>query len=231
MITLRKSEDRGHFRQDWLETCHTFSFADYYDPRHMGFRSLRVVNEDRVQPGAGFPLHPHRDMEILTVVISGSLQHRDDHGGEAIIGPGEVQLISAGSGIRHSEANPSAEEPVHLLQIWILPDQSGLPPTYAMARLAEAESEGLICVAAPQGEGGALSLHQDARVYSGRLGAGGEHDYTLAPGRHAWVQVIAGDLSIDGQKLTAGDGAAVSELAKLELASDRGAGYLLFDLA
>ena len=231
MIVLRKSADRGHFRQDWLETYHTFSFADYYDPRRMGFRSLRVLNEDRIGPKAGFPLHPHRDMEILTVVISGRLQHRDDHGGEAVIGPGEVQLISAGRGIRHSEGNPSGDEPVHLLQIWILPDRSGLEPAYAMARLATSEDEGRVCIAAGAGQGGALVLHQDAKVYSGRLAAGSGATYPLAADRRAWVQVIAGDLSVDGRSLAAGDGAAISDLTTLDLDSRKGASYLLFDLA
>jgi quercetin 2,3-dioxygenase len=231
MITLRTSSERGHVKEAWLESFHTFSFASYYDPQQMGFRSLRVINEDWVQPGSGFPLHPHRDMEILTVVISGRLQHTDDHGGKAVIGPGEVQLISAGRGIRHSEENPATDEPVHLLQIWILPARSGLTPAYAMARVAADGSQGMTCLAAGEEGQGALLLHQDARVHAGRLSASGAEQYPLATHRHAWLQLISGDLSVNGTALATGDGAAVSGEGMLELGSRGGAYYLLFDLA
>ena len=231
MINVRKSSERGHVRDAWLESYHTFSFASYYDPQHMGFRSLRVINEDRVQPGAGFPLHPHRDMEILTVVLSGRLQHADDHGGEAIIGPGEVQLISAGRGIRHSESNPSATEPVHLLQIWLLPARPGLPPNYSMARIPAQQSEVLTCLAAGVEGEGALLLHQDAAVLAGRLQAAGAASYPLAAGRHAWLQLISGDLTVNGIALQTGDGAAASDEKELALSSRSGAHFLLFDMA
>jgi redox-sensitive bicupin YhaK (pirin superfamily) len=227
---LRESNERGHVRNDWLESRHTFSFGDYYDPRHMGFRCLRVINEDWIQPGAGFPLHPHRDMEILTVVLAGTLQHEDDHGGRAVIEAGEVQRISAGRGIRHSEANPSLDEPVHLLQIWILPERPGLEPSYEMGRLPAADQDGLACIAASGGGDAAVSLHQNTKIFAGRLEAGGRLDYTPGSNRHVWLQMTAGNLTLAQQAMKAGDGAAVSEEETLTIAAGSDARFLLFDL-
>jgi len=230
MIRFRESGERGQVRSDWLESHHTFSFGDYYDPRHMGFRCLRVINEDWIQPGAGFPLHPHRDMEILTVVLTGALQHDDDQGGRAVIEAGEVQRISAGRGIRHSEANPSLDEPVHLLQIWILPERPDLEPSYEIGQLPAAGHDGLVCIAAPEGRDAAVSLHQDARVFAGRLEAGGHLDYTPGANRHVWLQMTAGNLVLAQQAMEAGDGAAVSEEKTLTITTGSGARFLLFDL-
>lgn len=231
MIKVRKSGDRGHVRLDWLESYHTFSFDTYYDPEHMGFRSLRVINEDWVQAGAGFPLHPHRDMEILTFIVSGALQHEDDHGGRAVIRAGEVQRITAGRGIRHSEANPSPTDVVHLLQIWIFPDRQGLDPGYQTAPGTAAAGGKLRCVAAGDGRHAELSLHQDAAVFAGALEAGDRWQQPLDVGRHAWVQVITGTLEVNGTPLQAGDGAAVSEETRLDLQAGEAASFLLFDLA
>jgi redox-sensitive bicupin YhaK (pirin superfamily) len=231
MITQRRSADRGHVREEWLETFHTISFDTYYDPQQMGFRQLRVINEDRVAPGMGFPLHPHRDMEILTVVVSGVLRHQDDHGGEAMIGAGEIQRITAGRGILHSEVNPSATEAVHLLQIWIVPDRTGLDPGYQTAAPGPIKGDDLVCLASPPGRGGAVGIHQDVEVYGGRLPAGGEREHRLAPGRHGWLQLIAGELRLNGNHLAAGDGAAVSGEPGLRLIAGEPAHYLWFDLA
>ncbi len=231
MITLRRSGERGHVREEWLESFHTFSFDSYFDPRHMGFRQLRVINEDRVAPGMGFPLHPHRDMEILTVVVSGALRHQDDHGGEAIIGSGEIQRITAGRGIRHGEANPSATAEVHLLQIWILPAATGLDPSYETAAPGPFREDDLVCLASPPGRGGAVSIHQDVEVYGGRLPAGGKRSHRLGAGRHGWLQLIAGELRLEEDRLEAGDGAAVSDETEIRLTAGESAHYLWFDLA
>jgi len=234
MITVRKSEARGHFDHGWLDTRHTFSFAGYHDPEHMGFGPLRVVNEDRVQPGEGFGRHGHRDMEILSWVLEGALAHRDSTGGEGVLRPGEVQRMSAGTGVRHSEMNPSRDEPVHFLQIWILPDRTGHTPSYEQKAFPEAERRGrLRLVASPDGAEGSVTIHQDARMYAGLLAEGERTRHVLAPGRQAWVQVARGALALDGQPLEAGDGAAVTDEAALELIG-RGAApaeVLLFDLA
>ncbi|HEY6012636.1 MAG TPA: pirin family protein, partial [Candidatus Limnocylindrales bacterium] len=217
----------------WLDTRHTFSFADYHDEEHMGFRSLRVVNEDRVQPGEGFPTHGHRDMEILSYVLSGALAHRDSTGGSGVLRPGEVQRMSAGTGVRHSEFNGSRSEPVHFLQIWILPDRAGHAPSYEQRPFPDAERRNrLRLVASPGGEDGSLRIHADARVYASVL-AGESVRHALAPGRHAWVQVARGELTVNGRLLRAGDGAAVSDEPELVLAG-RGpadAEALLFDLS
>ncbi len=234
MITIRKAADRGHFDHGWLDTYHTFSFGDYVDPRHRGFRSLRVINEDRVKPGQGFPMHSHRDMEILTVILAGALEHRDSMGNGSVIRPGEVQRMSAGTGVTHSEHNPSPDEPVHLLQIWILPERRGLPPGYEQAAFPAARRRDRLCLlASPDGAEGSVRIHQDARLLTAVLapGAGVSHD--LAPGRHAWVQVARGQVRLDGTDLRAGDGAAVSDRPGLELQApgDEEAEILLFDLA
>ncbi len=234
MITIRKASERGHFDHGWLDTRHTFSFADYHDPAHMGFRALRVVNEDRVRPGEGFPTHGHRDMEILSYVLSGALAHRDSTGGQGVLRPGEVQRMSAGTGVRHSEFNGSRDAPVHFLQIWILPDRDGAAPSYEQRAFPEGERRGrLRLVASPDGAEGSLRIGTDARVHATLLGDGERVRHALAPGRHGWVQVARGALSVNGVALEAGDGAAVSDEAELVLAG-RGAELaeaLLFDLA
>lgn len=230
MIRLRKSSERGHADEGWLDSRHTFSFASYYDPEHMGFRTLRVINEDRVAPGGGFPLHPHRDMEILSVVLEGALEHGDSLGHREIIAAGRVQCITAGRGLQHSEANPSATEPVHFLQIWIEPGAPGLTPGYEIVRPTRVVN-GLTLLASPDGRAGSARIEQDALVFDGSFGAGVQLDYRLAAGRGAWVQIVSGELQLNGLTLTAGDGAAVEEIATLELeAGAAGTRYLLFDL-
>jgi len=232
MITVRRSGERGHFDHGWLDTRHTFSFADYRDPAHMGFRSLRVLNEDRVRPGQGFGTHGHRDMEILSYVLEGALSHEDSMGNGSTIRPGDVQRMSAGTGVRHSEANASATEPVHFLQIWILPDREGLAPGYEQKAFGDGEKrDRLRLVASPDGALGSLSIHQDARVYATLLGDGAQVRHRLSPGRHAWVQVVRGALDVGGLRLSAGDGAAVAGEAEVLLRGAGGAEALLFDLA
>jgi quercetin 2,3-dioxygenase len=234
MITVRRSEERGHFDHGWLDTRHTFSFADYHDPEHMGFRSLRVINEDRVLPGQGFDTHGHRDMEILSYVLSGTLSHRDSSGGGGALRPGEVQRMSAGTGIRHSEFNGSAEEPVHFLQIWLLPDRTGHRPSYEQRPFPAEERRGkLRLVASPDGAEGSTVVHQDARVWATLLADGQRVEQALAPGRHGWIQVARGEVEVNGTRLRAGDGAALSGEPKVEL-TGRGAQeaeVLVFDLA
>ncbi len=234
MITIRKADERGHFDHGWLDTRHTFSFADYYDEAHIGFRGLRVINEDRVQPGEGFPKHGHRDMEILSYVLSGALAHEDSTGGKGVLVPGEVQRMSAGTGVRHSEFNGSKDEPVHFLQIWILPDREGHEPSYEQKPFPYSEKRNqLRLVASPDGAGGALRIHADARVFATVLGRNDGVRYALPPGRHAWIQVARGELTVNGKTLRAGDGAAVSEEAEIVLAGrgDDPSEALLFDLA
>lgn len=230
MIRRRRSGERGHANHGWLDSWHTFSFADYHDPRHMGFSVLRVINEDVVAPGQGFPTHPHRDMEIITWILEGALEHKDSLGTGSVIRPGEVQRMSAGSGIRHSEFNPSPTEAVHLLQIWILPDRAGYAPSYEQTRFEDAElADRLRLVASPDGQDGSVTIHQNARVYAARL-QDGEVTHTLGSGRRTWVQVARGALTLNGQKLTVGDGAAVEQETVLRLAGNGGAELLLFDL-
>jgi hypothetical protein len=232
MIELRKSQDRGHFNHGWLDTWHTFSFADYHDPDHMEFRSLRVINEDRVEPGAGFPTHGHRDMEILTVVLEGAIEHKDSMGTGSVLRPGEVQRMTAGRGVHHSEYNPSKSDPLHLLQIWIHPDRKGLKPEYEQKAFPEKERAGrLRVVASPDGRDGSLTIHQDASVYTTILEAGQQVAHALAPGRHAWVQVARGDVLVNGRPLGAGDGAAVSDEKEVTLRASKPSEILLFDLA
>ena len=232
MITVRKAEERGHFNHGWLDTYHTFSFDQYYDPRFMGFRSLRVINEDRVDPGRGFPTHGHRDMEIITYVLEGGLAHKDNMGNGSVIRPGDVQKMSAGTGVRHSEANPSADESVHLLQIWILPEETDIEPAYEQVKFEDEEKRGrLRLVGSPGGEDGSVTIRQDARLYSTLLGPGERVTHELAAGRHAWVQVARGSVELNGQTLKQGDGAAVSNESKLTLVGTEPAEVLLFDLA
>ena len=231
MIAIRPAKERGHADHGWLDTWHTFSFADYDDRRFMGFRSLRVINEDFVAPGRGFPTHGHRDMEIITYVLEGALEHRDSLGTGSVIRPGEVQRMSAGTGVRHSEANPSASEPLHLLQIWIEPSKSGIPPGYEQKTFADADKRGrLRLVASPDGAEGSVTIHQDARVYATVLDAGQQVVHRLAPGRHAWLHVARGALTLNGQRLSQGDGAAISDEASLVVVGETGAEALLFDL-
>ncbi|PYP99560.1 MAG: quercetin 2,3-dioxygenase [Acidobacteria bacterium] len=231
MIVVRKAGERGRFDFGWLDTRHTFSFGDYHDPDHMGFRQLRVINEDRVAPGGGFPTHSHRDMEILSYVLEGAIEHQDSMGHREVLRPGELQRMSAGRGVTHSEYNPSREEPLHFLQIWILPDRRGLEPGYEQKEFPEKDRTGrLRLVAAPGGRDGALEIHQDVAVYATLLGPGQEVVHPLAPGRHAWVQVARGALEVGGRGLEAGDGAAISGEAEVRLRAVSPAEALLLDL-
>jgi hypothetical protein len=232
VITIRKAQDRGHAQHGWLESFHTFSFAGYQDPAQMGFRALRVINEDRVQPSRGFAKHAHRDMEIVSYVLSGALEHQDSLGNGSVIRPGDVQRMSAGTGVTHSEFNHSASELVHFLQIWILPEREGLPAGYEQKHFAPAERSGkLRLVASPDGRDGSVTVHQDAAIYATLLAGGQSVTHTLPPGRYAWVQVAAGECELGGLPLAAGDGAAISNDAQIRLATARGAEVLLFDLA
>jgi len=233
MITIRRAEERGHADHGWLDTRHTFSFADYHDPAHMGFGDLRVINEDRVQPGAGFPTHGHRDMEIISYVLEGELAHRDSLGNGSTIRPGEVQRMSAGTGVRHSEMNASASQPVHFLQIWILPSQRGLAPGYEQRAFPSEERRGrLRLVASPDGRDGSVTVHQDARLSIALLADGERVRHELASGRRAWVHVARGELTVNGSRLRAGDGAAVEDEVALEIegTSTPAAEVLVFDL-
>ncbi len=230
MIVKRPADERGLGRRSWLESRHSFSFADYYDPRHMGFRALRVINEDRIAAGSGFPTHGHRDMEILTYVLAGALAHKDSLGNGSTIKPGEAQLMHAGTGIEHSEFNASDAEPVHLLQIWLLPEKSGLQPGYQQKEFALAGGEPRL-IAARDGREGSLVIHQDARVYAAKLDKGETAELPIAPGRHAWVQLARGAVTVNGLSLAAGDGAAVSDEQELTIRAGEDAEVLLFDLA
>ena len=232
MIKIRKSEDRGHFELGWLDTYHTFSFDQYYDPAHMHFRSLRVINEDRVAPGQGFPTHSHRDMEIITYILSGALEHRDSMGNGSVIRPGDVQRMTAGSGIAHGEFNPSQSEAAHLLQIWILPNARDLPPSYEEKAFAEEDRRGrLKLIASDDGRDGSVTIHQDARLYAALLDAGQLVTQSIDPNRYAWLQVAGGTISINEMELKQGDGAAVSKESELAIAAHDQAELLLFDLA
>ena len=232
MLTVRPSEERGAFDHGWLDTKHTFSFADYQDPRHMGFRSLRVINEDVVAPGKGFGTHGHRDMEIITYVLDGALQHRDSMGNGSIIRPGDVQRMTAGTGVTHSEFNPSAGEQVHLLQIWILPERSGLPPGYEQRTFsADERRDRLKLVASRSARDGSLTVHQDADLFAAFLSPGQELVHALGPTRHAWVQVARGALAVNGTEVAAGDGVALSEEPRVVLRAEQPTEILLFDLA
>jgi redox-sensitive bicupin YhaK (pirin superfamily) len=232
MILVRQADERGHFDFGWLDTYHTFSFGDYYDPRFMGFRSLRVINEDRVQPGHGFPKHGHRDMEIITYVLQGELAHQDSMGNGSVIRPGEVQRMSAGTGVRHSEQNHSPSDQVHLLQIWIMPAENGGAPGYEQKFFAAEERRGqLRLIAAPDGAAGSVTVQQDARLYATLLEPGAEVRHELPAGRHAWVQVARGTVELNGQQFEPGDGAAISDEARVTISARTPAEALLFDLA
>ncbi len=232
MMRLRRAAERGHADHGWLRSAHTFSFAGYYDPAHMGFRALRVINEDRVDPGRGFPTHGHRDMEIVSVVLEGALEHEDSLGNGSVLRPGEVQRMTAGRGVYHSEYNASSSEELHFLQIWILPAQSGLPSGYEQRRFDEAERRGrLSLLVSPDGEDGSLTIHQDARLYGALLAKGEEVPHARAAGRGAGVQVARGVIELCGQRMEAGDGAAIEGEDALILRGVEPAEILLFDLA
>ena len=231
MLNIRLNEDRGHANHGWLDTHFTFSFADYHDPDHMGFRALRVINEDYIAPGMGFGTHPHRDMEILSYVLSGELGHKDSLGFGGVLKHGEVQFMSAGTGIRHSEANPSPNETTHMLQIWLLPNRSGLDPKYEQKAFPiSGEPNILHLIASQDGRDGSFSIRSDAEFYAGILSAGTRLEQPLKLG-HGWLQVAAGEIAVNGLALKAGDGAAISDEKQLQLATDAGAEVLLFDLA
>jgi len=231
MIRIRKHDERGHFDYDWLDTWHTFSFADYHDPEYMGYSSLRVINDDRIAPGAGFPNHGHRDMEILTYVMQGALAHRDSMGNGSVIETGDVQYMSAGKGVSHSEYNASPHERAHLLQIWIVPTERNLEPTYRQKHFTAEEKLGKWCLlASPDGNDGSLEIRQDARLYAA-LATATPLAYTLATGRCAWLQVAQGSVLLNGQPLVAGDGAAIEEEREIRITSDGQGEVLLFDLA
>ena len=231
MIEVRHAKERGHANHGWLDTWHTFSFSNYYDPRFMGFRGLRVINEDTVAPGQGFPLHGHRDMEIISYVLQGGLAHKDSLGTGSVIRPGDVQRMSAGTGVRHSEFNASDKSPVHFIQIWVEPARTGIAPGYEQKAFAEADKRGrLRLVASPDGADGSLTIHQDARLYATILAPGQAVTHPLARGRHAWVQVTSGTLTVNGEPLAQGDGAAISAETSVSLTGETDAEALLFDL-
>ncbi len=232
MITVRRAGDRGHADHGWLDTWHTFSFADYHDPRHMGFRQLRVINDDRVRGGHGFPPHGHRDMEIVTYVLDGELQHQDNMGNGSVIRPGDVQRMSAGTGVVHSEFNPSKTDLVHLLQIWIQPGARGLAPEYEQKAFEDRDlRDTLRVIAAPDGRDGAVTIHQDVTLSASRLTPGATVRHTLTPGRFAWLHVARGAAALNGTPLQAGDGASVSDERLLTVTATEPAEILLFDLA
>lgn len=232
MIQIRKAENRGHFDHGWLDTYHTFSFGDYQDPEQMGFRSLRVMNEDHVEPGKGFGTHPHRDMEIVTYVLEGALEHKDSMGNGEVLRPGEFQRMSAGTGITHSEFNPSDTEPVHLYQIWLFPERKGIEPSYEQKQFPDAKiTNRLRLVASPDASDGSLMIHQDARIYLAKLGSGKQLVHELAADRHAWLQVLRGDVALNGEELKTSDGAAVSDESRIEIVGTTNAELMLFDLA
>ena len=232
MITVRPSAERGHNQYGWLETRYTFSFNTYRDPAHMGFRSLRVINDDSIAPASGFPTHPHRDMEILTWVLDGRLGHKDSMGHGETLGPGELQYMSAGTGIHHSEENPSKDETLRLIQIWLLPDKNGVKPNYGQKDFNPRLEPGkLVQVASGSPSGEAVKIHQDASLYVGRFEAGQSAVHDLAPGRHGWLQMAKGEITVNGVGLKEGDGAAISGESKLEISASNTAEVLLFDLA
>jgi quercetin 2,3-dioxygenase len=232
MISIRPADQRGRAKLDWLDSRHSFSFGDYYDPEHMGFGPLRVINEDRVQPGCGFATHGHRDMEIISYVLEGGLEHKDSLGTGSVIRPGDVQRMSAGTGIRHSEFNPSPVAPVHFLQIWLLPSEAGLTPSYDQKTFPDDEKRGrLRLVASRDGRDGSVLIHQDADIYATRLDRSVEVAHPLAVGRRAWIQVVRGELDLDGWQLRTGDGAGIADQDQVRLkAAADDSEFLLFDL-
>jgi redox-sensitive bicupin YhaK (pirin superfamily) len=232
MISIRRAEERGAAKLGWLDSRHTFSFGEYYDPKHMGFGPLRVINEDRVEPGEGFPTHGHRDMEIISYVLEGALEHKDSIGTGSVIRPGDVQRMSAGSGVRHSEFNPSTDEPVHFLQIWLMPDRDGIAPSYEQKTFSDADKSGrLRLIASSDGGDGSVRIHQDARLYASLLSKGEEVTHALRPERKGWVQVARGAVTVNGTELRAGDGAAIDGEPSVTIAAESDdVEVLLFDL-
>ncbi len=231
MIELRKSEDRGYFDHGWLKTYHSFSFASYFDPTQLGFSDIRVINDDIVKQGGGFGTHPHHDMEIFTYVLKGALEHKDSMGTGSVIHPGDVQMMSAGSGITHSEFNHSADEAVHLLQIWIVPNKKAVKPRYQQVHFEDSQKRGkLKLIISPEGEDGSLSCYQDIRVYAALLDGAEKIDFELKNNRFAYIHIAKGELNLNGTSLKAGDGAKIRNEAKLELTKGKSAEFLLFDL-
>ena len=230
MMTIRKANERGHAEHGWLDSYHTFSFADYYNPQWMGFRSLRVINDDIVMPGMGFGTHPHQDMEIITYILSGSIEHKDSMGNGRVIRAGEVQYMSAGSGVRHSEFNPSQTEAAHFLQIWIMPDARGVKPRYAEKSLRDAPSGKFNLITSKTGRDGSIAIHQDADLWMAKLDAGQQVAHSLANGRNAWLHVAEGEIVLNGKTLSGGDAAAISREDKLQLSANKPSQVLLFDM-
>ena len=232
MLTVRHSNQRGHFDHGWLNTYHTFSFDQYYDPRYMGFRSLRVINEDFVAPGRGFPKHGHRDMEIITYILQGALKHEDSMGNGSVIRPGDVQRMTAGTGVRHSEQNASTDELVHLLQIWIIPNADNLEPGYEQKAFSNEERQNqLRLIASTDGRDGSISVHQDVSLYASILDAGQQVDYRMHPTRFGWLQVARGSVSVNDQRVEQGDGVVIIAESDLHIKAEQQAELLLFDLA
>jgi redox-sensitive bicupin YhaK (pirin superfamily) len=231
-LQIRRATDRGRTDWGWLDSRHTFSFGDYHDAAHMGFRSLRVINDDRVKAGAGFGTHGHRDMEILSYVLEGGLEHKDSMGTGSVIRPGEIQMMRAGTGVTHSEFNASKTDPVHFLQIWIVPDRAGLRPAYGQQAVDKDKARrGFALLASRDGRDGSLQVHQDVDLWLAVMEPGERREWALRPGRHAWLHVARGSVALDGTSLAEGDGAAVSRAATISLVADQAAELLLFDLA
>ena len=230
MITIRRSNERGHAAHGWLDSYHTFSFADYYDPKWMGYRSLRVINDDIVMPRMGFGKHPHRDMEIITYILSGSLAHQDSMGNGRTIGAGEFQYMAAGTGVEHSEQNPSGSEAVHLLQVWIMPEAKGVKPRYEEKSMKDAATGVLHLITSKAGRDGSMAIHQDADLWLAKLDPNQSVTHPLAPGRHAWIHVAEGEVTLNGEVLSGGDAAAVRDESALTLAGKKSAQILIFDL-
>ena len=231
-FTIRRSSERGHANHGWLDTYHSFSFADYLDPAHMGFRSLRVINQDQIAPGAGFPTHPHRDMEIFSYVVSGAIGHKDSMGNGCELKPGEIQLMSAGAGVTHTKFNPSPDEPLHLLQIWILPESKGLKPSYTEWKPAPgSENDPKVLVISPDGRDNSATIHQDAHIYRIRLKAGESISHELESDRGLWLQMVKGSLKTAEIQLAAGDAASNETAGDFEFTATEDAEALLFDLA
>jgi redox-sensitive bicupin YhaK (pirin superfamily) len=232
MIRIRPGNERGHADHGWLDTYHTFSFANYYDPRHMGYRGLRVINDDRVAPGGGFPMHPHRDMEIVSYVVEGALEHRDSMGNGSVIRPGDVQRMSAGTGVTHSEFNPSEDEAMRLLQIWIEPRQEGTDPSYEQRNFTEEERRGrLRRVASPDGADGSVTVQADATILASLLGPGDTVTHEIEDGRGVWIQIVRGSVRVEGELLREGDGVSVEQQTSVKIEGESEAEILLFDLA
>ena len=231
MLNMRTSNERGHADHGWLNSFHTFSFASYHDPKHMGFRSLRVINEDWIAPGQGFGMHPHQNMEIITYVVKGAIAHKDSLGTSEVLRPGEIQRMSAGSGIMHSEFNPSDSEPLHLLQIWIMPERKNITPSYEQKPVRIGAQNELVLIASPTGAHESVSINQDLNLYAAKLEPGARAEHTIQPGRAAWVQLISGTIEVNGSVLTAGDAVAIEDETLARIAVTKKAELLLFDLA